>query len=79
LGKENSKITEDLDWVDNKRGVHIGVRVTYEDGTSDVYGLKAAGFFGRFGESIKKRLSIDWHNLTGKRDGNADKKMIWRH
>jgi hypothetical protein len=71
-------MTEKLDWVDNKHGIHIGVRVTYEDGTSEVYGLKSPGFFGRFGESMKKRLSINRHNLTKKRDGNGGKKMIWR-
>jgi hypothetical protein len=76
--KRNNKMTEKLDWVDNAEGTHIGVRVTREDGTSEKYGLKAAGFFGRFGESMRKRLSIDRHNPTRKWDIKADKKIIWR-
>lgn len=78
MEKGNNEMAEKLDWVDNKHGKHIGVRVTHENGTSEVYGLKAAGFFGQFGERIKKRLSIDRLNLTGERDGKGNKKITWR-
>lgn len=64
-------MTENLDWVEITRGTPIDVRVVYDDGPSEIEGIKGAGFFGRFGESIRERLSIDTPNLIMKRRRNT--------